>query len=126
MIRRQKWLFAIQCVVAIFATVLYAMLKEWDNIMFIWCVTFMMYEMLKLMSIIKKQDEIIDNLIDLCSDSDVAELERQNNVLVANIKYYLDRIKELKDSVTFLANLNRNLMENNSNKGVKNYARHTK
>lgn len=126
MIRRQKWLFAIQCVVAIFATVLYAMLKEWDNIMLIWCVTFMMYEMLKLMSIIKKQDEIIDNLIDLCSDSDVAELERQNNVLVANIKYYLDRIKELKDSVTFLANLNRNLMENNSNKGVKNYARHTK
>lgn len=123
MTRKEKWLFAIQCLVAIFATVFHAMLKEWDNIMLIWCITFMMYELLRLMSIIKKQDETIDRLFGLCSNSYVSELERQNNLLVANLKYYLDRIKELKDSVTILGNLNRNLMENNSNKGVKNYAR---
>lgn len=126
MTRLQKWLFAIQCLVAIFATVLHAMLKEWDNIMFIWCITFMMYELLRLISIIKEQDETIDRLIGLCSNSYVSELEKHNNLLIANLKYYLDRIKVLKDRVTFLANLNRNLMENNSNKGVKNYARHTK
>lgn len=126
MTRLQKWLFATQCLVAIFATVLHAMLKEWDNIVLIWCITFMMYELFRLISIIKKSDEIIDRLIGLCSNSYVSELERQNNLLVANLKYYLDRIKELKDSVTILGNLNRNLMENNFNKGVKNYARHTK
>ena len=86
----------------------------------------MMYELLRLISIIKEQDETIDRLIGLCSNSYVSELEKHNNLLIANLKYYLDRIKVLKDRVTFLANLNRNLMENNSNKGVKNYARHTK
>lgn len=123
MTRLQKWLFAIQCVITIFATVLYVMLKEWDNIMLMWCVTLMLYELFKLMSIITKQDEMIDRLIDLYSDSDVARLEKENNFLVENIKHYLKSIEVLKANLKHYQTLNKNLMENNSNKGVKNYGR---
>ncbi|MBQ3023602.1 MAG: hypothetical protein IJD91_09890 [Clostridia bacterium] len=124
--KKEKTGVAIWCVWLAVCIPLFIWAKDWTSIIWQGTFTVCLCIYMKLRRIIDSQSKMIDSLIDLCSNDNMARLERENNFLVENLTYYLERIKILKENLNYYMTLNKNLLDNNSNKGVKNYARTTK
>ena len=124
--KKEKTGIAIWCAWLAICIPTFIWAKDWASI--IWQVTFTLCLVLyaKMQRKIDAQDEEIKWRDEHYNIFSVRLFEKRNECLMKNCSRYLATIAKLKRENGQLKSLVKNLMDDNSNKGVKNHARTTK
>ncbi len=132
----KKWMKWAIAFVMVSNSVLYVIDRNWQALLWVVCCAILVWvaeiqcntiaSKDKKIVELEKRNKLKELYIDSMEPSDsVIVAEGKQEAYLANCASLLNRCRYYREQNKRLQNLVKNLMDNNSNKGVKNYAKHT-